>query len=147
MLGETEAEPEPTSESEKTAPTPATDFDPVQEPVFEPIEELVSAPVYVITNVAEISEPIAGTAPTETPQNEPESAKDTTWWENEDGVEISDTIDATTEFIATEEQEAGKESLPPTASDHIITLAVLGGLGYGGYRGVKVVVRRIRKIL
>jgi len=128
-----EPAPEPTPESEpieEPVPTPAPESNP--ESVSEPIEE--SAPV---ATTAPENEP----APTIT-ENTPETPQEAEETEDDTNPEVRAQEDSNNAPVAPEEKPEAEDA---TAGELLVGFATLAAMGYGGYRGVKAVVKRMKK--
>lgn len=131
-----------------TEPEPAPESEPISEPTPEPVNEPVPVP-----------EPTPEPEPTITTTSEPEvlpvvegpaenvdSAEDVADLDEE---QDSEEAQVTQEESATAETngETSDEEVPEAgAGATAVALAILGGLGYGGYRIVKGGVNKVKKI-
>lgn len=130
----TPEEPEPELE-----PAPEPSPTPEPEPIVVVEEEATPppAPEHETTEVVD-------DAPVRSSQNEREGVQNESEAVETDMEIEGDTGPHTPSSDTSADVEVEEESSPPTAGDYLITLAVLGGLGYGGYRGVKAITQRLK---
>ncbi|MDP2631186.1 MAG: hypothetical protein Q8P30_00265 [Candidatus Uhrbacteria bacterium] len=122
---------EPTPEAELiepiSAPAPESNPEPVSEPISEPTPEVT---------MGTISEPTQ-TSPVE---NAPEEPQEKVEIENDVHPPEDTSPEDTNDAPATLE-----EAEDATTGELVLGFATLAAMGYGGYRGVKAIVKRVKK--